>query len=164
VWAARFVTSDMDAAFAELDRRFEAGEAAIYPNVLRSLRTTRFLETRDWQAWASGQAPDFRYRDHRRLGFGNTVGDADALLHLMQSTVELAPDAHYRYDHIRISRRGTFRQGMLAGTRDGGAFESPMFLVFEVDEEGRITRADSYDIVDRDGALARAAELGISGG
>jgi len=46
-------------------------------------------------------------------------------------------------DIDRISERGILRQTTLLGTRDGGAFENPMFIVGEVDEQGRYARNDS---------------------
>ena|GEM_PF-2009695 len=99
------------------------------------------------------------YRDHRILGWGSAGLDLEAFLRVQQSLFELAPDARYRTDHLRFCTGGLLRLTTLAGTRDGGAFETPMSIVHAVDREGRVTRADNYDIDDRDRALARFAEL-----
>ena len=154
-----FDLEDEDAAHAELDARFEAGEASAYPRLTGALATNRFLQVRDWPAYAARLAPGFVYRDHRRLGWGDAGHDSESLIRIQQSAFDLSPDARYRADHIRLSARGILRQTTLLGTRDGGAFETPFFIVAEVDEQGRVASNDTYDIEDRDGALARLAEL-----
>ncbi len=161
VGAVLFAPDDRDAACAELERRFEVGEAAAFPLVARALGRNRILLATDREGWAAWHAPGFVYRDHRQLGFGDVVGNSDALARLLRSTAELVPDARYRDDHVRISRRGILKRTALVGTRDGGAFENPLFLVEELDEQGRFVRADSWDIEDRDQVLACFA--GISG-
>ena len=157
-----FDLEDEEAAHAELDARFEAGEASAYPRVTGALATNRLMQARDWRAYAARLAPGFVYRDHRRLGWGDAGHDSETLIRIQQSAVDLSPDARYRADHVRLSARGILRQATLLGTRDGGAFENPMFIVAEVDEQGRVASNDTYDIEDRDGALARLAELADS--
>jgi ketosteroid isomerase-like protein len=154
-----FDLEDEDAAHAELDARFEAGEASTYPRLAGALATNRLMQARDWRACAARLAPGFVDRDHRRLGWGDAGHDAETLFRIQQSALDLSPDARYRADHIRLSARGILRQATLLGTRDGGAFEKPMFIVAAVDEQGRVASNDTYDIEDRDGALARLAEL-----
>jgi hypothetical protein len=154
-----FDLEDEDAAYAELDARFEAGEASAYPRLAGALATNRLRQARDWRAYAARLAPGFVYRDHRRLGWGDAGHDSETLFRMEQSAFDLSPDARYRADHIRLSARGILRQMTLLGTRDGGAFENPFFGVAEVDEQGRVASNDTYDIEDRDGALARFAEL-----
>ena len=154
-----FDLEDEEAAHAELDARFEAGEASAYPRLTMGLETNRFLQARDWRAYAARLAPGFVFRDHRRLGWGDAGLDSETLIRIQQSAFDLSPDARYRADHVRLSARGILRQATLLGTRDGGAFENPMFIVAEVDEQGRVASTDTYDIEDRHGALARFAEL-----
>ena len=154
-----FDLEDEEAAYSELDRRFEVGEACANPRLTGALATNRLMQARDWRAYAARLAPGFVYSDHRRLGWGDAGLDSETLIRIQQSAFDLSPDARYRADHVRLSARGILRQATLLGTRDGGAFETPMFIVAEVDEQGRVARNDTYDIEDRAGALARFAEL-----
>jgi ketosteroid isomerase-like protein/tetratricopeptide (TPR) repeat protein len=155
-----FDLEDESAAYAELDARFERGEAAAYPRAVKMIVARTHLDaTRDWQAYAATLAPGFAYRDHRLLGWGSEGHDAQTLIRMQQSAVEVAPDARYRQDHVRVAQRGVLRRTTLVGTREGGAFENPMLTVHEADDQGRSVRVDSYDIDDLDRALARFAEL-----
>ncbi len=151
-----FEPDDEVAARAELDARFEAGVGA---GVTWHSRHRRAIEARDWEAFAAEMAPDFAFRDHRLLGWGMSVRDAPTFVRVMQSVFDLAPDARYRDDHIRLCERGHLAQSTLLGTREGGAFESPMLRVTEVDESGRIRGFDTYDLEHLDRARARFAEL-----
>ncbi len=161
VASVAYDSHDLDAAYAELDARFENGEAAAHPNAARVLASSRFVRDRDWRATAAGNAPGFEYRDHRLLGWGSSASDTETFIRVLKTTQDLSPDARYRHEHVRISAHGVLRQTMLSGTRDGGAFENPMFVVARVDEQGRIESYDSYDLDDFDRARARFAELGV---
>lgn len=151
-----FDLEDEVAAHAELDGRFEAGVGAA---VAWRPRYRRAIEARDWEAFAAATAPDFAFRDHRLLGWGTSVRDVPTFVRVMQSAFDLAPDARYRDDHVRLCERGHLAQATLLGTREGGAFESPMLRVTEVDESGRIRGFDTYDLEHLDRARARFAEL-----
>jgi ketosteroid isomerase-like protein len=98
-------------------------------------------------------------RDHRLLGWGTIANDAATFVRVIRSAVELAPDASYRDDHLRICARGTLSRMALCGTREGGAFENPFLRVTEVDAQGRILCHDTYDESDLERVLARFAEL-----
>jgi class 3 adenylate cyclase/ketosteroid isomerase-like protein len=153
-----FDLEDEVAAHAELDARFEAGEGAAHPLPAWG-HHRRAIEARDWEAFAAATAPDFAYRDHRLLGWGTTVRDVATFVRVMQSAIDLAPDSRYRKDHVRLSERGHLSQATLLGTREGGAFESPMLRVSEFDELGRIRGFDTYDLEDLDRARARFEEI-----
>ena len=45
------------------------------------------------------------------------------------------------------------------GSREGGDYEIPLLIVFELDDQGRIARADLYDPDQTEQASARFAEL-----
>jgi ketosteroid isomerase-like protein len=102
-------------------------------------------------------------RDHRMLGWGTMANDAATFVRVIQSAVELASDAGYRHDHVRICARGTLSGVALCGTRDGGVFENRFLRVTEVDEQGRVTSHDVYDDRDLERALARFAEIAAAG-
>lgn len=159
----RWDEDEIEAARAELDARFEAGEGAAHPHALAShVATNAAIRSRDWDALAARCAPRFRMRDHRLLGWGTTVNDAATFVRVIRSAVELAPDARYRDDHLRICARGTLARMVLCGSREGGAFENPFLRVTEVDEQGRILCHDLYDESDCERALARFAEIRAS--
>src|SRR5262249_977343 len=71
VAAVAFDPDDLDAAYAELDTRYAAGEAAPYARTWASLQGVgRAVAARDWEQWASLFAPDYVVEDHRLLGWG----------------------------------------------------------------------------------------------
>jgi ketosteroid isomerase-like protein len=149
----------IDAAWAELDARFEAGEGAAHPYVAGYFASGAAIRSRDWDALAAVCAPKFRMRDHRLLGWGTMANDTATFVRVIQSAVELAPDARYRDDHVRICARGTLVGSALCGTREGGAFESPFLRVTEVDAQSRILSHDLYEMSDFARALARFEEI-----
>jgi hypothetical protein len=156
----RFDAGDQDAAYADLDARFETGEAAAHPNALGAMRAMRDTWTRrDWDGLAATAAPGFAYRDHRLLGWGTSLPDAAAWVRAQQALIELAPDIRTRNEHVRITNRGYLRQIQQRGTRDGGAFEMEFAFVVEVDAQGRATRIELFELEDLDAAKARFEEL-----
>ena len=69
----RFDADDLDAAYAELDARFEAGEGARYGAATAANRAMREAYTRrDWEALTAAFALTFSADDHRLLGWGTT--------------------------------------------------------------------------------------------
>jgi hypothetical protein len=154
-----FDTGDLDAAHAELDRRFAAGEAAGHGTVAAAMDGfTDAFARRDWSALAARFAPDLVVHDRRRLGWETLHGPA-AYVDTLRSLVDLAPDVRLRVDHIRMSDRALFWVAAWQGSREGGSFETPWIVVSEHDALGRVRRFDQYDLDQLDAALARLAEL-----
>jgi len=153
-----FDVDDLDAAYAELDARFKAGDGATYPRVLATMGTADAYARRDWDGIAAYYSRDFVLYDHRLLGWG-TLSGAAAWIRMQRSLVDLAPDVHLRTDHVRMSGRGYLSYARVLGTRDGGAFEMSHFDVREVNEAGEICRFDLYDVDRFDQAHARFDEL-----
>ncbi|MEO8602346.1 MAG: nuclear transport factor 2 family protein [bacterium] len=155
----RFDPDDLAAAYAELDRRYAAGEAAPCQSAVAWMRDySAALTRRDWAAVAACFAPGFVGDDHRLVGWG-TLHGAAAFVEVLRAMVELAPDAHTRPDHVRASQRGAIAEIVWVGTRDGGAFESPFVYVLELDAQGRGLRLDLYDPHHVERARARLAEI-----
>ena len=155
-----FDLEDEEAAYDELDARFAAGEGAAHRLELAAFADVqRATRNRDWDGLVESYALAFVMRDHRRLGWGTLVNDAATFARVVRSAVDLAPDAKYRQDHLRLCARGRFARTALCGTRDGGAFENPFLRVTELDEQGRILRDDVYDESEFERARARFAEL-----
>jgi ketosteroid isomerase-like protein len=155
-----FDLADEAAAHAELDARAEAGEWAACPRALvLSGALRRALVTRDWDAFAALMSPDFLQRDHRRLVWASEGRDAAGFLAMVRSLTDLAPDTTFHSDHARVCERGGLMQVRQQGSRDGGAFESEIVAVVELDAEGRVSRWDTYDGDPPDAALARYEEI-----
>jgi hypothetical protein len=155
----RFDDDDPEGAWAELDTRWEAGEAAAHP--LASAWVAAFRRAfarRDWEAMTALQAPAQVAHNHRLVGWG-TLRGAGAWTRTLEELVALAPDVGQRVDHLRTGERGSLWQLAWHGTRDGGGFETPLLLVCETDVEGRQSRLDVWDLDHVDAALARWAAV-----
>ena len=158
----RFDAGDLDAAYAELDARFAAGEARIHARVAASLKSfVHAWSNRDWDALAAKLSPDLVTHDHRLLGWGALQGK-DAYLQAQKALVELAPDTSVRTHHLRLSKHGYLFDSVAAGIRDGGPFELPNTQAVEVDQQDRVSRFDIYDTSDVEQAIARFESLGAS--
>jgi class 3 adenylate cyclase/ketosteroid isomerase-like protein/tetratricopeptide (TPR) repeat protein len=151
---------DLDAAYEELDRRYVAQEEAAHRTVAsRFLATTRMIETGAWSDLEAMLPPSFHIRDHRELGWGMTLDSPATFVRSQRALSELAPDARYRVDHLRVSGRAHFCHFTQMGTRDGGEFENPMLNVGAWDASDQPLYYDLYDVEDYDAALAQFEAL-----
>ncbi|MFN2428048.1 MAG: nuclear transport factor 2 family protein, partial [Candidatus Binatia bacterium] len=151
----RLDLDDLDAAYAELESRFQGGEAAKHPRATATIN--RYGVARDNHQWADLAAqlhPDMVTTDHRVLGWGMLLG-RDEYMKTQKTLVDLAPDSKFQVHHVRRSERGQLAASVLCGTRDGGRFELPNNAVMELDSQGLIGRIDIYDSEDHEGAFAR---------
>jgi hypothetical protein len=151
-----FDPDDLEAAYAELDERYAAGEGRAHGKRLRVLGR---VGARDWEALAAGYAPDFVLYDHRPLGW-ETMRGQTAYVDTVRSLVDLAPDVRLRVDHLTVSDRGTFIVATWLGSHEGGAFEATKVAVEERDALGTVRRLDQYGLDQLDEALARFAAIG----
>jgi ketosteroid isomerase-like protein/tetratricopeptide (TPR) repeat protein len=149
----QFDPSDLDAAYAELDRRYAAGAGARF-----SIPFVPAIVARDLEAVAEALVPDLVVNDHRRVGWELMDGRA-AYLESLESLFALAPDARLRVDHLSQSEAGALLVSAWVGTREGGAFEAPRIVVFEVDGLRRTRRMDFYDPEQLDRARAHFESL-----
>jgi hypothetical protein len=148
----------VDGAHAELDARYEAGEAGATSHATMTRGFRRALAARDWDALATWLAPDLIVNDHRVLGWETLHGPA-AYLEALRALVDLAPDVRLRIDHFRMVAHGALYVPVWVGTHEGGGFESPSVIVAELDGAGRIRRFDQYDLDRLADAQTRVAEL-----
>ena len=98
-----FDPDDVDAAYAELDARFEASladEPSAVPGSMRDLLLA--MKDRDWDEVRANCAPGFSIDDRRRLGLGGLWQGVDTLIESQRALAELSPDASYRVDHTRV--------------------------------------------------------------
>jgi ketosteroid isomerase-like protein len=144
---------DLDGAYAELDRRYAAGEAAPYARTWETLQ--RFAAAGDWDELASVFDPDLVLEDHRPIGWG-TLHSRDEYLAMIRALVDLAPDLSLRLEHVlALDDRRTLGVGRAAGSWEGGPFEMPFVAVVVLGPDGRIQRFHQYDLDQLDAARAR---------
>jgi len=156
-----FDPDEVDAAYAELDERYAAGEAAPFARTLELRRAFgRALASRDWDAMATLHAPDLVVNDHRPLGWETLHGLAH--VESLKSLVDLAPDVQPRNHHVTVSDRAALEVFTWLGTREGGAFEITKVGVIEIDGTGRHRRYDVYDLDQLDEAWKRFEAIGAS--
>src|SRR5262249_18910858 len=153
---------DLEGAYAELDRRYAAGEAAPYARTWETLqRLERALAARDWDDLAAVFDPGFVLEDHRLIGWG-TLHSRDHFLERIRVLVDLAPDVVMRADHIlALDDRVMLAVTRWVGSREGGPFEIPFVTVAVFGPDGRIQRSDAYDPEQLDGARARFDALRV---
>jgi hypothetical protein len=155
-----FGHADLDAAYQELDARYDAGEAAPFAAVREPVRRLWLAaKARDWDAMASVLAPDFVAKDHRPIGMLSCDSGA-AYVAAFRSLLELAPDAALRTRHLlALDGHGSLHVEGWSGTRDGGEFEMESASVFSVTPDRHIWRADFYGLDQLAEAQTRFAEL-----
>ncbi len=159
-----FDPQDVDAAYAELVRRFDTGDGAALNGFVG--RWADGIARRDWEALIEMCSPDLVEHDHRPLtSVGTTSGRETFVLNNVRSWIDLAPDTVFRCAHVRTSDRAMIVQFSWEGTRDGGRYELPLLLVSEHDDQGRCSRVDVYDPATQFAAArTRFEELGAGGG
>ncbi|MFV8054395.1 BTAD domain-containing putative transcriptional regulator [Mycobacterium sp. 48b] len=149
-----FDLDDLDAAFAELDARYLAGEAAAH--------------ARTWSAVTKGYAalnrhemppatPDLVNVDHRP-GVAFTPGD---LFPYLQAAWDVSPDLkiHIETAH-RLNKLGAvITQAANGSSPEGFYAEWRQVVIFTVDGD-EVNRCEMYEEADLDTALARFDELG----
>jgi hypothetical protein len=151
----------LDAAYAELDGRYAAGEAAPYVATLEAVqRLLRGGAARELESLAAQLAPDFVLEDHSPLGWGTL--DRTAYFESLKALAALAPDFRIRTDHLWVCDRRALGIHAVLGTHEGGAFEQPRVSVSEFDPRGRERRRDVYSLDQLDEARARFAAVNAS--
>jgi hypothetical protein len=146
-----FDADDIDAAFAELDARYLAGEAAVHAHTWSVIArecvrfNRRELPAADWVTV-----------DHRPM---ITIDTSDLLANI-RATWDLMPDISIRIEAVhRLSSFGAVVTYAAYGTSpEGLAAEWRMIQLLTVDGD-RIDRCEIFDETDLDAARARFDEL-----
>ena len=158
-----FDLDDLDAAFAELDARYIAGEAAPYADVYRTcVRMTDLRNARDWDGMRSPFGPTTSSSSTTGREASAVSRTVMSTCDLVRSFADLAPDTI-----VQTSRRpslsmrtGASRSSRHAGTSaDGGAVEI-VFLGLVIVRDGHIARIEQFPAHVLDEALRRFDELG----
>src|SRR5262249_9514417 len=148
-----FDPDDLDAAYAELDERYAAGEAAPYGRYWE-LRPQRAVAARDWKELAAVFAPDFSVEDHRPVGL-LTLRSGSEYVPSVQALIDLRPDAAPRVHHVLAldDRRSLWISGWVGGEPEG-AFETSAVVV-ELYDRGGVRQWHLYNLDQLDEAWAR---------
>ncbi|MEW2482251.1 BTAD domain-containing putative transcriptional regulator [Mycobacterium sp. NPDC049093] len=149
-----FDVDDMDAALAELDARYLAGDAAPYSETWSVIsRAFATLNRRE----VPPISPDWVNIDHRR-GTGFATGDQIAYI---QASWQDTPDIRIHPTVVhRLTKSGAVVASIARGTSDDG-FDAEWKGVELLMVDGElITRCEIFDESDLDAALARFDELG----
>lgn len=111
----------------------------------------------DLARFAAAFAPAIEFSDHWTIGLPPVRG-APALLTVLGSLLETAPDAANRIDDVlalrsdaflvRLTNHGTLRVG-------GGAYERPSLMLWTFGGDGLVTRSEQFDVGREEQALAR---------
>jgi hypothetical protein len=153
VSASAFDIDDVDAAIAELEARYLAGEAAIHADTW-SLIAQAYTAVNRHELPPT--TPDWVNIDHRR-GRAFAPGDLEAYLH---ATWDLAPDVNVYVEGVhRLSNLGGVITHCAHGSsREGfdAEWREVILLAFEA---GRVNHFEVFDEADLDAALARFDEL-----
>ena len=154
-----FDVDDIDAAYAELDDSYAAGEAREHGVVVATARAfARAFAARDWQALVATFREDVLVEDHRVLGWDALRGPA-AYVRTLEALTDLSPDVRMRVDHVETSGRALLWVAAWLGTHAGGGYETPWIVVSEHDAGGLVRRVDQYDLEQLAAARARFEAL-----
>ncbi|WP_442387489.1 BTAD domain-containing putative transcriptional regulator [Mycobacterium sp.] len=148
-----FDPDDIDAALAELDARYLAGEAAPHAH-------TWSLVTRAYAAFNRRElpstTPDSVYIDHRPL---QTLGAVD-LVTATRSIWDIAPDLSLCIEAVhRLGELGAVVTQTLKGTSQEGFDAEWRTIDIFAFEGDLLSRCEVYDEADLDAVLARFEEL-----
>src|SRR5262249_46298064 len=156
-----FDPDDLDAAYAELDDRYLAGEAAPCRATWDAVR--RLVDgfaKRDWERVASAFAPDFTLKARRHFRLLGQQRTPEEYVTTIRALVDVAPDAVMRLDHVlALDEHRALYIGRLTGA-SGDTFEIPFVCVATFAPDGRYRRLHAYDLDQLDAARASYDELG----
>src|SRR5262249_50035798 len=158
-----FAPDDLDAAYAELDERYAAGEGVAHAVACQqTLRFFRALAARDWEQLSAILTPEFVVEDHRPLGLLTSLS-RDEYVASLGALFGLRPDATCRLEpRLAIDDQRVLLVARWAGGEAEGPFEIPVVNVADIGTD-RARRYHFYTLDQLDEAWARFAALGTSG-
>lgn len=152
-----FDPDDIDAAFAELDARYLAGEAAAHAQTWSLVAQPFALFNRHVVATTT---PDWVNIDHRK-GLHFAPGD---MISFIRSAWDVAPDIRYRVEAVhRLSKLGGLVTAAGFGASEAG-FDAEWREIYLLTFDGdAMNRCELFDVDDIGSALARFDELNRRG-
>jgi hypothetical protein len=148
-----FDSDDLDAAFAELDARYLAGEAAPHAHTWTALTQVQAAYNRHEVPATTADCVNV----DQRSGIAFAPGDVTAYI---GATYDVAPNVKGHLEAVhRLGNLGVVVTEVVAGTsHEGFAFEWREVALFAF-EGDLVSRFELYDETDLDAALARFDEL-----
>jgi hypothetical protein len=150
----------LDAAYAELDTRYAAGEGARFA-ALRGFyaEALRAFGTPDPEALERLLPDGFQSVSHGTLRLYPSPMNRAEAVRILSAAREIGMRGQVHCDHLRVSERAFLADLRWVGTRDGADFEIPDLIVGSHD--GRVSHTwEVFDPVSQvDRALARFEEL-----
>ncbi len=149
-----FDAEDLDAAFAELEERYLAGEGAAQSDLIRrEAAAVQALNERDWERLSNLFLPDARVVDHTPVGRGDMsvdewIASHDALVDLTEELCCRVVAMHAVTDHLVHSE--PHNRGV---SRDGGEIDVAYQMVTE-HRDGHVARMDLFAAENLDAAKA----------
>jgi hypothetical protein len=155
-----FDLGDFDLAMAELDVRFNAGEASAHAEVWNALRRARqAIRRQDWDTLIEFTSDDAPIHDHRPLRSRPVYAVRDSIEDF-RAIYAMSPEAKVLVRHVLgLCARGCLMIGEWRGAMDGGVFELLTATVVEVGPDGKVVRTDHHDLDQIDEARERYARL-----
>ncbi len=159
-----FDPDDIDAAFAELDDRFVAGEGHDHATVIQAnRRPSEAFNRRDWDEAREAYADSFVAVDHRPMSLGTLPTGRDSVVNVVRERASLIPDQvrrHVVYHAIAPDRYVV--QSLNTGTSTEGVYTESVDITVGTVRDGVIASWDIYPLEALDAALARFDELGAA--
>ncbi len=148
---------DLDAAVAELDERYAAGEGAEHAELLRRFTASmRAFSSGDVAEMAALNSPDFEFVDHRLASWGTL--SAGGFVKMTRAFDDVART--FLVTRVRVVGHRLVAALRSHGvSREGAEAEWTHSVVYETDPAGRGLRGELFDGADWDAALARFDEL-----
>jgi hypothetical protein len=157
---AAFVTfDDLDAAVAELEQRYLAGEGAPYADLWQAVaHNVAAVNAHDWDAMRRGLAPRFVSIRHEHGGWDDQASAAEYVASL-QEMMTVFSGAHVVIEHIRaISAEAVACAVAVRSTGAGASIELAFQVVFQ-GSNGRLERGLTFGASESDRALAAYEQL-----
>jgi class 3 adenylate cyclase len=154
-----FDPDNLDAAVAELERRYVAGEGAPYTELWQTVvRNVAAVNARDWDAMRRGLTDDFvsMRQDH---GGWDDQASGDEYIASLEQMMAIIPDARIVIEQIRAISTEAVACSVVV--RSGGA-DASIELAFQAlfkGSNGRLERGLTFDASDGDRALLAYEQL-----
>lgn len=156
-----FDPDDINGAFAELTGRWIASGEVVHPEVIEAqLRLLDIANCHDWDTFIIRSA-GATFVGHRQLAVGDTIADYISSIRVLSSLVPdlwLAP-----IEILSHSALGVVTYVVVNGTSTEGAPVELPLVILVLFEGDRVTRVETFDLDQREQALARFEELSRSG-